>query len=810
MQGERFDLERVNPANTALGDLPAMQGRTGGPGNYKTSYPAGYGYGYGTEDDKAPFRETWRVLRKRKWLIVSIVLIITSLVSVEMYRSKAIYQASTIIEIGRENSTIVRSGDLIINDESDPQYQVNIKTKMLLLNSRELHEEVVANLKLDQNPRFLQSEGERSFWKILKTLTGRPGKQDEPQESNALAEDLAGDEQARSPEESARLAPFVEALEESLTIEPLRDTRGLKLSFIHTDPAIAAAVANGVARAFKNLNFQAKTEKFTDTASWLDSSTRELKAKVEQAEQSLATYTDRHNIFSISDDKNQKTTLTTEKLARLHDQALRAETDRMLKQTLYQEVKAGHIAQLPEAFSDAKLAELQKQLNDLQTQAAQVGVKYGPKNLRVLEVQQQIASVQSQINATRSNLEQKLKLDYERAVEDEASLNAALQRSKSDAAQENQATIQYNILKQDLDTARSLYTDFLQKTNQAKAQVAEQHNNIRVIERAKVPSRPIGPKRAVMIMLSLVVSLGGSIGLVFFMEYLDSTIKNVEDVNRYVQLPALGVIPAISSGKSRKLIPGRERKHKAISGGKTASGPEVMKPGQLMALDNHSMAAEAYRALRTSVLLSAAGRPPKTILVTSSQAGEGKTTTCINTALSLAQLGASVLIIDCDLRRPTTHKILEVDHVLGLSTYLSRDIPIDGLVRRLPMKNVSLLPCGPIPPNPAELISSEKMRSMLAMLETKYDHILLDSPPLINVTDPVILSRIVDGVILVVHAGMSTRYLVRRARQELASVGAKVFGVVLNNVNLRREGYDNYYYSRYSYGHEQLAEETTA
>ncbi|HEX8185871.1 MAG TPA: polysaccharide biosynthesis tyrosine autokinase [Blastocatellia bacterium] len=810
MESERFDLERINPANTMSGDLSGVQAYNSGPVSHKTPYPTSYGYDYGGEDDKAPLRELWRLVRKRRWLIVSIVFIITSLVTVEMYRAKAIYQASTIIEIGKDNSTLVRTGDLVINDESDPQYQVNIKTKMLLLNSRELHEDVVANLKLDQIPSFLQNESERSLWGMLKSLAGSRGNQEEAEETKALAEDLAGEEPARSPEESARLAPFVEALEEGLTIEPMRDTRALKVSFIHTAPAIAAAVANGVARAFKNLNFQAKTEKFTNTASWLDTSTRELKAKVEQAEQSLATYTDQHNIFSITDDKNQKTTLTTEKLARLHDQALRAETDRMLKQTLYQEVKAGHVAQLPEAFSDAKLAELQKQLNDLQTQAAQLGVKYGPKNSRVLEVQQQITTVENQINVTRNNLEQKLKLDYERAVEDEASLNAALQRSKSDAAQENQATIQYNILKQDLDTARALYTDFLQKTNQAKAQVAEQHNNIRVIERAKTPNKPIGPKRAVMIMLSLLVSLGGSIGLVYFLEYLDCTIKNVEDVNRYVQLPALGVIPAISAGKSRKLVSKREGHHKAISDGKTTSGLEVTKPGRLMALDNHSMAAEAYRALRTSVLLSAAGSPPKTILVTSSQAGEGKTTTCINTALSLAQLGASVLIIDCDLRRPTTHKVLGVDHTLGLSTYLSRDVPIDGLIHGLPLKNVSLLPCGPIPPNPAELISSEKMRSMLTMLETKYDHILLDSPPLINVTDPVILSRMVDGVILVVHGGKSTRYLVRRARQELASVGAKIFGVVLNNVDQRREGYDDYYYSRYSYGFEQSGKETTA
>jgi capsular exopolysaccharide synthesis family protein len=221
----------------------------------------------------------------------------------------------------------------------------------------------------------------------------------------------------------------------------------------------------------------------------------------------------------------------------------------------------------------------------------------------------------------------------------------------------------------------------------------------------------------------------------------------------------------------------------------------------IMVLDNRSSAAEAYRVLRTSMLLSAADRPPKTILVTSGQAGEGKTTTAVNTAISLSQLGASVLIIDCDLRKPSTHKLLNVDHERGLSTYLSRDAEITGLIQRLPIGNLSLLPCGPIPPNPAELLSSNKMKNMLALLGERYDHILIDSPPLLSVADSVILSTMVDGVILVVHGGKSTRIAARRARQELASVGAKIFGVVLNNLDIKRDGY-NYYYSRYEYGHE--------
>lgn len=798
MADERFEIEKNSPVEIAPSDLSGVTIPVG----YKD-----YGYGYGAGDDKAQLREMWRALRKRKWLIASIVLIVTSLVAIEMIRARAIYQAATIIEIGKENSTVVKSGDLVINDDSDPQYQVNLRTKVLMLNSRELHEDVVANLKLDQNPKFIQAN-EKSLWKTIKSFIGKDENTSEAEDTELADENDGDDEPARSPEETARLAPYVEALEENLTIEPLRDTRALKVAFNHTDAPLAAAVANGIARAFKERNFQAKTEKFTHTASWLDASTRELKAKVEQAEQALANYTSDHNIFSITDDRNQQATLTTEKLARLHDQLLRAETDRMLKQTLYQEVKDGHIAQLPDAFSDPRLGELQRQFNELQTTAAQLRVKYGPKNSRVVEVQQQIATVQEQMNATRSNLEQKLKLDYERAMQDENSLTSAVEKSKGEAAQENQAAIQYNILKQDLDTARALYTDFLQKTNQAKAQVAEQHNNIRVIERAAMPKKPVGPKRVLMIMLAFMVSLAGSVGLVFLLEYLDNTIKNVEDVTRYVQLPALGVIPAISSNAARKLAAKQAGKRKSFADGVKLPGLGEFKPGQLMALDTRSTAAEAYRALRTSVLLSAAGRPPKKVLVTSSQPGEGKTTTCINTAISLAQLGASVLIIDCDLRKPTTHKVFNVDHVLGLSTYLSRDVTIDGLIQKLPINNVSLLPCGPIPPNPAELISSEKMRNMLAMLSERYDHILIDSPPLMNVTDPVILSRMVDGVILVVHGGKSTRYVVCRARQELAGVGAKIFGVVLNNVDLRHEGYSDYYYARSPYGYDQEPKQT--
>jgi capsular exopolysaccharide synthesis family protein len=599
-------------------------------------------------------------------------------------------------------------------------------------------------------------------------------------------------ETTRSREEKAKLSPYVDVLASNLSAEPLPDTRMLVISFTHTDPMLAAEVADNVAQVFIQRTFDTKTERFTNASDWLDRSTRELKAKVEQAEQALANYSRDHNIFS-SDEKNS---LAIDKLSRLYDQSTRASTERMLKESLYQEVKAGRVAQLPESFSDAKLAELQRRLGELTTSHAQLDVTYGPKNPKVMEVKQQMTAIQQQINESRTSLEEKLRADYERAVRDEASLKTALEQAKAEAAQQNQAAIQYNILKQEVDTNTALYKDFLERTSQSKIQRAEQHNSMKIIDPSQVPGSPVGPNRMRTIIIGFFISLVAGVGLAFMLEYLDNTVKTVEDVTRYAQLPALSVIPAISARKRRMLSNSNGKKRAVGSLGEAEGGH--LRTEQLVTLDSRSSVAEAYRVLRTSVLLSSVDNPPKKILITSGQPGEGKTTTVVNTAISLAQLGSSVLIIDCDLRKPSIHKVLGVDQSRGLSMYLSGKINLADAMQRLPIPNLWVLPCGPIPPNPSEMISSAKMKAMLRVLAESFDHIIIDSPPLLKVTDPVILSTLVDGVVLVVHGGRSTRDVVRRTRQELSVAGAKIFGVVLNNVDLQAEGYDSYS----SYGQE--------
>lgn len=761
------------------------------------SYDNGYGYGP-DPDGGIHLREVWRILRKRKWLVATIAIIVTTLVTIEVHRTPSVYRAETTIEVAKDSSAVLKTNSQVIKiDDTD-----NINTNRIIFKSRPMLEDVVVLLKLDQNPRFIESLHKKSVvdavrdiaYRMTGRLIGDSATLPKAQKSDPGVRLIE-----RATEESKRLAPYVSILKNKLNVESIEESNVLRIYFDHTDPQIAADVVNTAASNFIQRNFERKTSRYTDTSSWLDRSTRELKSKVQQAEQALADYTQRNGIFSIEG----KESLTTEKLTTLHGQAVRAETDRMLKQSLFEDVQKGLVAQLPEAFADAKTRELMAELGKLRVESAELSIRFGPENPRVAEVRSKMKSLEDQINEARGTLSDKLKADYERAIRDERSIKSALDRAKSEAVQQNQAAIQFSILKQDVDTAKSLYTDFLQKTKQADLELAEQPNNLRVIEPAETPTSPVGPMRFRTILIGLMVSLIAGMGLAFFLEYLDNTVKSVEDIGRIAQLPTLAVIPSISTISQRAALQGRRKtEHVAriTTGIDQAGQAETNKLTKMVTLDQLSSVVEAYRMLRTSVLLSAAGNPPKTILFTSGQPGEGKTTTAINTAISLSQLGCSVLLIDADLRRPTVHRVFKMNQTQGLSTWLSRQVEIDSLIHKLWVPNLSILPCGPIPPNPAELISSERMKEALRLLSQKYDHILIDSPPLTNVTDPVILSTMVDGVILVVQAGRSTRDIVRRARHELSSVGAKIFGVVLNNLDIKREGYGSYL-STYQYGY---------
>jgi polysaccharide biosynthesis transport protein len=775
------------------------------PMYYPGSYPEPPQYGGGSpggEAKLAMLREWRRIIYRHKWLILSIVVAVLPLATIQAYRAKPIYQATTTIEIRSEGSSLSKAGNILYVDSSD-----STKSEMLIIKSQPVMKKTVADLNLDRNPHFLEVNTKRSVLEALTSLVkGNASESGKKGSANAAEMKSPGAEGYDSPMlseegERKRMAPYIQTLSDNLTVAGERDTRLLRISFRHTDPEIATNVANGVAASFINYSYDTKTERFNSASSWLEESTRRLRSQVERAEQKLVNYSKENNIISVEGKEN----LVADKLAKLHEKVMTAETERIIKQSLYDEVKQGRVAQLPEAYADSKTADLRKQLNDLAVEASQLSVKFGAKNPKVQEVQTRMATLQEQIKDSQLRLADKLKSDYERATVDETNFKVELERAKGEAVQQNQAAIQYSVLQQDLETAKSLYQDFLNKTSQASIQRAEQFNNVRMIEEAET-STPAGPNRSQTIILALVVSLALGIGLAYLIENLNTTIRTVEDVSRLTQLPLLAVIPSLADalpqgrrngvqGNGIRSIEMKTGQAKEINDSFKPLGDFSDKPVLVDSMKMFSAAAEAYRMLRTSILLSTAGRPPKTMMVTSGQPGDGKTTTIFNIALALTQLKAEVVIVDCDMRKPRIHKLLQLTKGEGLSTLLSSGGDLNRFISRTSVPHLSAIPCGHVPPNPSELISSESMKDLLRSLAERFDYVLIDSPPLFTVSDPIILSTLVDGVILVVKSGQSKSELVRRACQDLASVGARLLGVTLNNLNLRKDGYD--YYNSY-------------
>jgi polysaccharide biosynthesis transport protein len=795
-------------------------------GYYRTDYAEGHYNGAEEEGVQPVDWARWvRAIFKRKWLIAAIVAVGTAFSLFAAFRTRDAYQAFAVISVGKEDTAAikVREGNLIVqNDEP-------LTTKMYLLQSAPLVEDVIVNMKLDRSEDVLKPR-ERTLNETISSLSALVKKayqgrrnmpEPEPEMPDSLSTPAGGGEGGGatetqySPAESWRLEPFVEIFRKNLMVEPILDarlknlsaepaseTRLLKIAYTHPDPALAAAICNQLAQTLIIRNTENKSEKLKGASNWLARSTRELKARAERAEQALANYTRAHNNIA----PQGKGSLSADRLLRLQAEVTRSETDRIVKESLYEDVKNGRVEYVPPVYSDSNLGELRKKLGDLTVQAAQLDVNYGPENPQTVEVQQQIAAIRKQIESHRKSLEVKLKLDFDRAVRDELAFKRGLDEAKNETAKENVDTFQYGILQQEVDTTKALYNNFLEKSSEANFELAQQQNNLSVVESARAPRTPTGPNRTLWTMIGFVFSLTFGVGLALLLEFLDRSIKSADGLSHRLQLPALAIIPTFTRKEARVLRGKSKGKLKlpavaAANGAAAVNGDAHVSLGnalprepKLISLGGRSPAHEAYRMLRTSIMASesGAGIKAKTWLVTSSQPAEGKTTTAINVAMSIAHLGRSVLIVDCDLRRPTAHKRLRVDQEPGLSTYLSGEVELENAIQKLDIPGLSFMASGAIPYNPCDLIGSKKMKEMVETLANLCDYIVFDSPPLI-LADPLILSTIVDSVILVVNGGKSNWEAMSLARQELSNVGANVFGVVLNDVAAKNIPYYGHY-----------------
>ena len=770
-----------------------------------------YGYDLESESEQGAYsrlHDYLRSARKHLWLILGIMVVITALVALYMARQPDVYEAQARVQVDLEatNSALgaMKSNSFILNVPSqDPTY---FNTQIQILTSAGLLGRVVKTLDLEHNRAFLspQSADSRSGWQNLKRMVGIGKKASEEQQNRdnqRIASDTLAPPTAREDlAEINRLSPYVESLQGRLSVKQINETRLIDLRFKHADPQISAKILNAVADAFVYSNLERKTETSDRAGDFLQKRIIELQTEIRSGEERLINYAKEHQILSL--DANQNTVV--DRLAALNKQLLDAENERKLAEATYRASLAPGAAEALAEGSAKQAAEAETKLSELKQKRAQLLVEYKEKYPEIQEIDQQIALLQQQIKDSRersiTTLTTNLETKYRQTLAREQSLKTAFDKQRGETLTQNEAAVNYRIIQQEIETNKGLLEGLLQRSKENDVIMAGTPNNIHVVDYATIPKSPVGPKRLESILLAALVAFVFGVALARYLDYLDDTIHSSDDVEKMLRLPALAVIPAMGASKRKRLLSTVTSLQKRNGNG---SHPEL-----LLNLDPSSPLAEAYRHLRTSILLSSAGGAPQTLLVTSSQPSEGKTTTAVNTALILEQTGATVLVVDADMRRPRIHSIFDLKNQSGLSTILANKMSEEAmldLIQQHEESRIYVLTSGAIPPNPAELLGSEEMHRLMTTLKGRFTHIVLDSPPIASFTDSVLISSLVDGVLLVVHGDHASRAIVRRSKQVLQDVGAKIFGVVLNNVSLMPSDY--YYYKYYNSRYYHRAEE---
>ncbi|HKZ81288.1 MAG TPA: polysaccharide biosynthesis tyrosine autokinase [Pyrinomonadaceae bacterium] len=793
---------------------------------------ADYRYGTAMLEEEGQLKDYWRAISERKWLVISVVALLTTLAAVYTIQKPNEYEAQARVQVDLErvNPALGASKDspiIVGNSTTDPAY---FNTQVQNFTAPGLLRRVVKQLNLEHTndlaPLPVESYEGGSVLEHLRKTLGLGGKTDPADQGHqGQSTDLAVSNSEQSadstedPEEAARLAPYVEALLKKLAVEPVREnhltekeTRLIDVRFTHQDRKFAAKVVNAIVDSFVLSNLERKTESNASTAHFLSERIAELQSQIRNSEQQLIEYAKSHQILSLDANEN----MVVERLAGLNKQLLEAENERKFAEAAY---NAGRNPAAASAIAEGNtvadanarsISENEVRLAELKQRKAQLLIENTEKWPEVREVTHQIKALEDEIAKARNRattvVVTNLETRYSQALEREKALRAAYQQQTSQTLVQNEAAVNYKILQSEIETNKTLLDGLLQRSKENDIVLAGTPNNIHVVDHAIVPYRPAGPKRLLNITLAFFISLGLGIGLALALDYLDDSLKSLEDVEKLLRLPTLTLIPTVGRTRARGLL--RSKRGKGPTTGGTAERPELLIDGDL-----RSPLAEAYRQLRTSILLSTAEHPPQTLLITSSFPAEGKTSTSVNTAISLAQTGAKVLIIDADMRRPQIKSIFNLPTVGGLSTILSRkmdDVAILSLIEQIDGTNLFVLPAGDAPPNPAELLGSNQMRRLLESLKSFFTHIVIDSPPVASFTDGVLISSMVDGVLLVVHGSRSSRTVVQRSKKRLQDVGAKICGVVLNNVEQKASdsyyGYNDYYYKTESRVIEAAAE----
>jgi len=712
-------------------------------------------------------REYLRVLIKRKWTVITCLVGIFMVVAIASLRQTPVYEAIGRIAVNKADSNLITFKDSMpVMDYYDP---TDLDTEVRILQSDLLALQVIRQLNLDK----------RTNQKL----------------PNLVADPMQAD--------SAHTTTLLGNFKGNLKVSLIPNTRIIEIHYRSTDASLAANAVNTLASTYVEQNFKTKFESTMQASDWLSKQLVDLQMKVETSQEKLVRYQKEHEILGIDEKQN----IITAKLDELNKEMTSAESDRMQKEAIYRLTQSSDPNAVASAVSadvtpgqvGSLLDRLHGQQADLKIQIAELSTQLGPSYPKVAQLNNQLKEIDKQIQSETQKAIEKLRGQYMAAQQRENMLRDALEKQKQEANKLNESAIEYSLLKRDVETNRTLYEGLLQKMKEAGVTAGLRSNNFRIVDAARVPNSPVEPNIPRNLAFALVLGLTSGIALAFLLENMDNTVRTTEQAQIISALPALGMIPLGS---------------KSSNNGSRPKRPELTSSREAVELVTQarpqSQMAESYRALRTSLLLSNLGAPPKVIMVTSARPQEGKTTTSINSAIVLAQKGVRVLLIDADLRRPSVHKTLGMGPRSGLSNVLTGSATLEQAITPSPiLPNLFVLSAGTPPPNPAELLASSNMKDVLTELRGQYDHIVLDTPPTLSVTDAVVLSPRVDAIILVIRSGQTTKQALRRARDILMQVNAHVTGVLLNAVDLSSPDY--YYYYEYQgkysqYYHDESSE----
>jgi succinoglycan biosynthesis transport protein ExoP len=757
---------------------------------------------YPAEDREAvpDLLEYWRVIQKRYPTVLVALLVVLMIGLFATFRGKPVYEARALIEIQKENPDVPTLQELFQIEGVSDAY---IETQNRILKSENLARRVITQLGLEKLPEFTRRSGS---WQIA-----REKPVPEPIQAG-FGMSLAADKAV--PEE------VLKNFEERLTVEPVKRSRLIEVTFESNDPNTAAQVVNTLTSAYIDANLEARWQAAQKASDWLSQQLLGMKAKLEKSEDELQKYGRGNGLLFLETEKGTSENIVVQRLRELQQELTKAQADRYAKESLYRLLEERNYAELPGVFDNKLIQELTARLADLQREQSRLSANFNPNYPRVKELQSQIDESEAMLEAERTRAAGGIANDYKAAVSHEELLQKAFTEQERQANDIAGKSVQYNILKREADTNKQLYVGLLEKLKETGVSSSLKATNIRVVDPAYPPTKFARPRILLDLSITLIVGMCLGIAAAFLQEHLDNTLKSSEDIERFLQIPALGAVPAMELSANPRRLHGFQNNGAVLEAGKSngtnghngsngnngsKNGTRLAPPWNRIEVQDggghpHGALAEAFHGLRTSVLLSTAKRPPATLLVTSAQQGEGKTTVAANLAASLAQLGDSVLLIDADLRRPSLQKFFQVSRSTGLVNYLTGDSDWRSLVWQAAPIGVSVLFCGPVPPNPADLLSSEYMRSLIREASKEYKFVVLDSPPLLNLSDSRILATLVDGVILVVGGGTTPRELVQRAYLSAVDAGSHVIGATINFADVRND----YYYS----GYHQEAEES--